>query len=46
MGLFCKLTKMKTLLVDDDELIREDLSLAFMKKGCLLLVTETNLMAS
>ena len=35
MGLFRKLTKMKTLLVDDDELIREDLSLAFMKKGGL-----------
>jgi hypothetical protein len=32
---FRKLTKMKTLLVDDDELIQDDLSLVFMKKGCL-----------
>jgi hypothetical protein len=40
---FCKLTKMKTLLVDDDELIQDDLSLVFMKKGYFLLATKTNL---
>lgn len=43
MAPFCKLTKMKTLLVDDDELIQDDLSLVFMKKGCFMLVTEANL---
>jgi len=38
---FRKLAKMKTLLVDDDELIRDALSLAFMNKGCFLQATET-----
>ena len=41
MDPFRKLAKMKTLLVDDDELIRDALSLAFMNKGCFLQATET-----
>jgi len=41
MDPFHKLIKMKTLLVDDDDLIRDALSLAFMNKGCFLLTTET-----
>jgi DNA-binding NtrC family response regulator len=32
---------MKTLLVDDNELIRDALSLAFMNKGCFLQAIET-----
>jgi DNA-binding NtrC family response regulator len=32
---------MKTLLVDDNELIRDALSLAFMNKGCFLQALET-----
>jgi DNA-binding NtrC family response regulator len=32
---------MKTLLVDDNELIRDALSLAFMNKGCFLQAFET-----
>ncbi len=41
MDPFSKLIKLKTLLVDDDELIRDAFSLAFMNKGCFLKVTET-----
>ena len=41
MDPFRKLAKMKTLLVDDDEMIRDALSLAFMNKGCFLQATET-----
>ena len=41
MDLFRKLIKLKTLLVDDDELIRDAFSLVFMNKGCFLKVTET-----
>ncbi len=41
MDPFRKLAKMKTLLVDDNELIRDALSLAFMNKGCFLQATET-----
>lgn len=41
MDPFRKLTKLKTLLVEDDDLIRDALSLAFMNKGCFLLTTET-----
>lgn len=41
MDPFRKLIKMKPLLVDDDDLIRDALSLAFMNKGCFLLTTET-----
>ena len=41
MDPFHKLIKLKTLLVDDDELIRDAFSLAFMNKGCFLKATET-----
>jgi len=41
MDPFRKLTKMKTLLVDNDELVRDSLRLAFMNKGCYLQATET-----
>ncbi len=41
MDPFRKLAKMKTLLVDDNELIRDALSLVFMNKGCFLQATET-----
>jgi len=41
MDPFHKLTKMKTLLVDDDLLVRDALRLAFMNKGCYLQATET-----
>ena len=41
MDPFRKLIKLKTLLVDDDELIRDAFSLVFMNKGCFLKVTET-----
>ena len=41
MDPFRKLIKLKTLLVDDDELIRDAFSLAFMNKGCFLKATET-----
>ena len=40
MDPFRKLAEMKTLLVDDNELIRDALILAFMNKGCLQ-ATET-----
>ncbi len=41
MDPFRKLTKMKTLLVDDDEIIRDSLSLAFRRKGCFLQAAES-----
>ena len=37
MDPFSKIKNMKTLLIDDDELIRDSLSLAFLTKGCFLL---------
>jgi DNA-binding NtrC family response regulator len=37
MDPFSKIKKMKTLLVDDDELIRDSLSMAFLNKGCFLM---------
>ena len=36
MNLFSKLKKMKILLIDDDEWIRDSLSLFFESKGCHL----------
>jgi DNA-binding NtrC family response regulator len=41
MDPFHKLIKLKTLLVDDDELIRDAFSLVFMNKGCFLKTTGT-----
>jgi DNA-binding NtrC family response regulator len=41
MNPFETLKKKKTLLVDDDELIRDSLSIAFKNKGCLLQTAET-----
>ena len=41
MNLFNKLKKLKTLLVDDDELIRDSLKIAFSAKGCAMRVAET-----
>jgi two-component system response regulator HydG len=41
MNPFENLKKKKTLLVDDDELIRDSLSIAFKKKGFLLQTAET-----
>ena len=41
MDPFMNLKNMKTLLVDDDELIRDSLSIAFKNKGCLLQTAET-----
>jgi CheY-like chemotaxis protein len=38
---FNELKKVKTLLVDDDEFIRNSLELAFRTKGCCLQVAET-----
>jgi DNA-binding NtrC family response regulator len=40
MNSFNKLKKLKTLLVDDDELIRDSLKIAFSAKGCALRVAE------
>jgi len=40
MNLFNKLKKLKTLLVDDDELIRDSLKIAFTAKGCSMRVAE------
>ena len=36
MNPFDELQKVKTLLVDDDELIRDSLSMAFSNKGCYI----------
>jgi len=41
MDPFHKLTKMRTLLVDNDELVRDGLRLVFINKGCFLQATET-----
>ena len=41
MGLFNKLSDMKILLVDDNECIRDSLSLFFEAEGCHLLALET-----
>lgn len=41
MNPFKNLKTMRTLLVDDDELIRDSLSIAFKNKGCLLQTAET-----
>ena len=41
MNSFNELTKLKTLLVDDDELIRDSLKIAFSAKGCAMRVAES-----
>ncbi len=41
MNPFNELKKLKTLLVDDDELIRDSLEIAFTTKGCAMRVAET-----
>ena len=41
MNLFSQLKKMKLLLIDDDEWIRDSLSLFFEGEGCHLLALET-----
>jgi DNA-binding NtrC family response regulator len=41
MNSFNELKKLKTLLVDDDELIRDSLKMAFSAKGCAMRVAET-----
>lgn len=41
MNLFSKLKEMKILLIDDDEVIRNSLSLFFAREGCNLLAVET-----
>lgn len=41
MELFDKLKNLKTLLVDDDDLIRDSLGLAFTNHGCFLVSCET-----
>jgi len=41
MNSFNDLKKLKTLLVDDDELIRDSLKMAFSAKGCAMRVAET-----
>jgi len=41
MNPFSELKNVKTLLVDDDEFIRNSLELAFKTKGCFLQVAET-----
>jgi DNA-binding NtrC family response regulator len=41
MNPFENLKNKKTLLVDDDELIRDSMSIAFKNKGCLLQTAET-----
>ena len=40
MESFSKLKNLKTLLVDDDEMIRNALAMAFKNKGCCLKVSE------
>jgi len=37
MDSFGKIKKMKTLLIDDDELIRDSLRMVFLTKGCFLM---------
>jgi len=41
MDLWGKLENMRTLLIDDDEIIRDSLGLTFRNKGCYLLAVET-----
>jgi len=41
MNSFNELKKLKTLLVDDDELIRDSLKIAFRAKGCAMRVAES-----
>ncbi len=41
MNLFTKLKKMKILLIDDDEWIRDSLNLFFESEGCHITVLET-----
>ena len=41
MNHFNKLKEIKTLLVDDDELIRDSLSIAFTNHGCFLRTAES-----
>jgi DNA-binding NtrC family response regulator len=41
MNPFNELKQVKTLLVDDDEFIRDSLSMAFHNKGCSMRVAET-----
>ena len=41
MNPFSELKKIKTLLVDDDELIRNSLSMAFENKGCFMQAAES-----
>jgi len=41
MNPFSELKQFRTLLVDDDELIRDALSIAFTNKGCFLRAAET-----
>ncbi len=41
MDVFGKLRNMKTLLIDDDELIRTSLGMVFEIKGCYLVAIET-----
>jgi DNA-binding response OmpR family regulator len=41
MDLFSKLKEMKIMLIDDDEWIRDSLSLFFESEGCHLLALET-----
>ena len=41
MDPFKKLKHMKTLLVDDDGLIRDSLSMAFLSRGCNIRVVES-----
>ena len=41
MDPFSKIKNLKTLLIDDDELIRDSLSMAFSTKGCFLMAVES-----
>ncbi len=41
MDLFDNLRNLKTLLVDDDDLVRDSLSLVFKKHGCMLVSCAT-----
>jgi two-component system response regulator HydG len=41
MNPFNELKEVKTLLVDDDELIRDSLSMAFKNKGCFIRAAES-----
>jgi len=41
MDPFSKIKKMKTLLIDDEESIRDALSMVFMNKDCFLMAVES-----